>query len=309
MTFESRAKHAAAAIHGAVALVEPRLPVRPRRRGWRALIVVALTALTPPGGAVVWNSLGEDPAPPRLVIDPPREPEERVHDDLSVAPPASAPSEVAAASPLDAGNAPSDNPTPQQSAPATSLPTTHDFSQVACDPVLLDAKGDIDDPALDILAASIAYDAATRTLKVRQVFADLPESHLPREALAYFFSFDVDGMTYHALSYIGAASYMQWYFAVQRDDRTTNQWPEGRRTILYATGAADHVADTVTLEFNIDDFNRGERTVAAEEGLAPAAELRSGSTLRNISMTAYARSAGPGTQDQASGCNFILEDA
>ena len=200
-----------------------------------------------------------------------------------------------------------------------SLPegTTGD---VSCDPLITDRKGDVqgassNNPAIDILEASMTYDASRNTLVVREVFDDIPTNPPgSNEALAYSFYFTHDGVEYRTLAYFGAASSDQvvpdeWYFAVDRGDRTTAGEKAARWTVMQATGRVDTQADTVTIQIDVDEFNRGERRVSDQEGLPPAAELRRGSTLTNVHLFSHNASFTPTQRDEAHGCQYVVPES
>ena len=189
-----------------------------------------------------------------------------------------------------------------------------DAGEVNCDPLITDPKGDTrttdnpdtDNPAIDILEASMTYDASRNRLVVREVFDDIPDNPPGRnQALYYTFWFTLDGTRYKVEAYIGAPTGYQWEFYVHRArrDGSTLNLP-----VMLPTGRVDTQADTVTIEIDVDEFNRGERRVSDEEGLRPAAELRRGSTLKKIYMEAYPVEAGIviASDDAHAGCDYVV---
>jgi hypothetical protein len=190
-----------------------------------------------------------------------------------------------------------------------SAPTTPGPAATACEPLIKDAKGDVDNAAIDILESSMTYDPARNTLSIRHVLDDIPATYpYPNDSLAYEFYFTLDRTSYRALAYIGPASYGEESFHVDRDDRTrSDEWPNvPARYVTSASGRFDAEADTVTMEINIDEFNAGERRASEQEGMTPAAELRRGSMLTKIHLISYQRSAGPGPTDRGAGCDYVV---
>ena len=79
MTVELRSRQAAAAIHAAVAQVEPRaLPTRRRFFGRRGLMALIIAVSTPPVGVALVNAIrGDDPQTNQRIVDD----QQRVEDD------------------------------------------------------------------------------------------------------------------------------------------------------------------------------------------------------------------------------------
>ena len=185
-----------------------------------------------------------------------------------------------------------------------------------CDPLITDPKGDVDEEALDILEASMTYEASRNTLVVREVFDDIPDSSVEYEELFYEFWFNLDGIGYGVLAsnsriFDSQAATGEWIFRVARDDRTRDGGPH--RIVMEPTGRVDTQADTVTIEIDVDEFNRGERAASNEEGLPPAAELRRGSTLTNVYLqtlhlytTCSSDTCTP--SDRANGCSYVVPE-
>lgn len=168
---------------------------------------------------------------------------------------------------------------------------------------MTDPKGDIADPAVDIRESNITFDRAGNQLTFTHRMDDIPSSPLPGEVLVYIFDFDWDGLKYRVqANFLPTGE--QFFFA--RDNRTQSQWPDTSSTAMGTTGRIDREADTVTIHVGIDDFNDYERSVAADEGMQPAAELNIGSQLTNTRLRAYPYAAGTAPYDTATGCDYAI---
>lgn len=312
MTVDQRARRAASAVHAAVGQVEPP-PLLARRRLQRKRVVVSVVfaILAAPAGLALVNAARDGGGPSDISFveddqkpdgsdafprpDPGHAVDERVvSDDRAIS--------------GTTGRAPSLEGTGRTQAeerpPSVKAPPA-----TGCEGRIIDRKGDVDNAAIDILRSSISYSASTNDLVIHHIIDDIPDTPpFPNEALAYEYYFTVDGTWYMVMAYIRAGQ-SDWSFSVQRRDRTrAEQWPDvPRQIVMSPTGRVDTEKDTVTISIDIDEFNQGERVVAAQEGFPPAAVLRRGSTLTNISLTAYPRSAGVGPYDDAiADCWYIV---
>ena len=180
----------------------------------------------------------------------------------------------------------------------------------ACTPLITDAKGDIDNPAVDIRESNITYDRFKNRLTFVHRMEDIPSTPPPGEALVYRLNFDWDGLTYYVTAIEQPGG--EFSFGVARESR--KQAKTGWVTVTDATGHIDRQTDTATIYVDVAEFNRGERRVAADEGMKPAAALEVGSRLTNIVLTAhpdytglYAAQSGPhDTAVTRPGCDYTI---
>jgi hypothetical protein len=193
--------------------------------------------------------------------------------------------------------------------PADTTPHPGTAAGNSCDPLFVDAVGDVKDAGLDLVRSRITKvgDTLVFTHKIR----DLTDVYSTRERRLWQLWFDLGGKTYfvratHYETPTGGEERFEVVRSSSTEESNTGASMTQTAMVASATGTIDNDADSIDVVVSISQFNEGERKLSAAEGDESPPQLEDGSTLHKIGAnTSTSKLGAPGDAAEAD-CDYRL---